>query len=140
MRDILANLTKLPPYCYGVIDDHVVTIARGARQCVQCSHDRGNIDSLNQSLGVTRAQRLAMECGITFGWGTDAADPDVHAGGFGEPQSKFCLYTVSTPYVRTVQVMAGNETDALRLAELVVGEYRKDGPSMVTEIENAKAY
>ena len=42
------------------------------------AHNREIADYNNERLGVTREQRLAMECGSMHGWGVPGADPKVY--------------------------------------------------------------
>jgi hypothetical protein len=79
MRDALANMQKLPSFCYAVMNDEAVQIRLGAREAFPMPGlARDRVVFENQKLGVTDAQQLAMIAGVTFGWDADAADPDEH--------------------------------------------------------------
>lgn len=79
-------MSKLPEMCYGVLvtTNEIIIIKRGEN----CYHPTGWpaaktleaaekwCDEKNEGIGVTRAQRKAMEMGSMWGWDVPAADPD----------------------------------------------------------------
>lgn len=84
------NLTKLPDFCYGLLETNppgrrIVIIRAGERGHYVTGSDsptmplaaaRVLVDRLNVRLGVTDAQQLAMIAGSAFGFHVPAADPD----------------------------------------------------------------
>jgi len=74
-----ANLAKLPLAAYGILpsDNKPILIRRGVMGYFPAFVMPGQtIDSLNEGLGVTKAQAIAMLNGSMFGWHTPSADPD----------------------------------------------------------------
>ena len=84
------NIEKLPEECYGVLlrDYSLIKIKAGemgyyaigqwyAQRELQAGKKIDDIcDELNAELGVTRAQRAAMEWGSQFGWETPLSNPE----------------------------------------------------------------
>lgn len=83
MKDVLANLAKLPPECAATIAGRKVYIRRGARDPIPLSTPI-TVDQWNAQKGVTEAQVAAMIVGVTLGWDMDGADPDTHADATGD--------------------------------------------------------
>lgn len=92
--DALANLEKLPPFCFGrnAVSNTIIRITAGQMGYsiitnqdwpMRTALEKGLtldqfIDKLNHYEGVTKAQRQAMEFGSMFGWGIKMADPDIY--------------------------------------------------------------
>jgi hypothetical protein len=75
-----ANLAKLPKAAYAILpaSGKPIAVRRGVMGYFEAYLEPGQtIDSLNEGLGVTKAQAKAMLHGSIFGWHTPAADPDV---------------------------------------------------------------
>jgi hypothetical protein len=78
----------LPDLCYSRLgeDGRCIIIKRGETGYYPTDYPPGYsddiIDTLNARLGVTRAQRLAMEIGSMAGWHVPGADPAAHAARF----------------------------------------------------------
>ena len=80
------NLAKLPDMCYGVLGttNELIILKKGeigywkTNYGPAPSYEEANewCDLVNTNLGVTRAQRMAMEHGSMFGWDIPAANPD----------------------------------------------------------------
>lgn len=73
----------LPELCYSrVDDDRCVIVKRGVNGYFATDYPAGYsdeiIDQMNERLGVTKAQRLAMEIGSMVGWHVPGADPVAH--------------------------------------------------------------
>ena len=76
-------LAKLPTICAAYLrgsgdPGQPIWIKKGVRGYYPALPDL-DVDAINAGFGVTRAQRLAMECGSMFGWGVPGADPDLWA-------------------------------------------------------------
>lgn len=76
-------MEKLPEKCYGVLKttNELILIKRGVRgyfaqRKENAPWDVENVDILNERMGVTKAQRMAMEAGSVFGWDIPASNPD----------------------------------------------------------------
>src|SRR5690606_24012277 len=83
--DALEKLSKLPPQCYALIDDKVVSIRRGALRAEPVDIiPKDQVDQMNRRNGVSWSQMQAMKGGVMMGWDTDGADPDAHAEVFDE--------------------------------------------------------
>lgn len=77
------NLQALPELCYSVLpsDDSVIIIKRGEQGYYPTDYPEGSdkfVDEFNARMGVTKAQRLAMEIGSMMGWSVPGANPAVH--------------------------------------------------------------
>lgn len=77
------NIEKLPEMCYTILKskNEIVLIKRGVsgffpQREENAKWELENLDCLNESLGVTKAQEKAMEMGSMFGWDTPSANPD----------------------------------------------------------------
>ena len=85
-EQLKANLAKLPDLCYGVLNTthEIIVIKKGETgyyatdwPAAKTAEDaNGWCNEMNDGLGVTRAQRNAMEHGSMFGFDCLAADPD----------------------------------------------------------------
>lgn len=77
-----ANLAKLPELCYSVnpLDESVILIKRGETGYFpgKTGHRADLVPFLNARMGVTPAQRVAMEIGSMMGFHVPGADPDAH--------------------------------------------------------------
>lgn len=137
-RDALRNLSRLPRWCYGLIDGETVTIARGAPQSAAVAVARDQVDQLNAAIGVTTEQRLAMEAGIAFGWTADAADPDFHAVQLNTSLVPLRRYRVAAPLVTIIEVAARTDEAAIEAATRdlnLPGHVEIDGPLSIIEDE-----
>lgn len=73
----------LPEICYSILPGPkaLIRITRGSGQFTLIGRRDVHEDSvvlarkLNQQLGVTEAQRRAMEAGLIYGWDSPKADP-----------------------------------------------------------------
>lgn len=72
----------LPEQCWGVLysSNELILIKRGVKGYFPQREENApypveNVDHLNNSLGVTKGQRMAMEQGSMFGWDTPASNP-----------------------------------------------------------------
>jgi hypothetical protein len=78
-----ANMAKLPEMCWTTVpsSNEVVIVKRGEigyfpqREDV-LHYEAHMVDALNERLGVTKEQELAMKSGSMFGWDIPGADPD----------------------------------------------------------------
>ncbi len=86
MRESVAE--GLPEMCFSILPGAgtLICIKRGESGYYRSDWDTGDpvqnrelADYNNQELGVTAAQRKAMEAGSMFGWGCPAADPRSYA-------------------------------------------------------------
>ena len=93
MKDRTAKqiIADLPEYCYGVklSTGEVIKIKAGEsgyyktdvepsinpRLSIKIAEASQIADEKNASIGVTKAQRMAMQFGSQFGWEVPAADP-----------------------------------------------------------------
>lgn len=82
-NSIEGRLAKLPELCYGIHPSTGATIVLKRGQ--KGYHDTGYgaqgeeiVNALNERMGVTRAQRTAMEFGSVLGFNSPAADPDTY--------------------------------------------------------------
>ena len=76
--------SSLPDKCYAALEteDSIILIDKGESGyvCTEIQPDDGQtrqqaVDSINEALGVTKAQAAAMVAGSMFGWEVPAADP-----------------------------------------------------------------
>ena len=88
------NLLKLPAECFGMIPSTrgIISITAGEmgykpvtlseKIISQCDHRGIHVDQLvdemNAEIGVTKAQREAMQFGAMWGWGIRLANPDMY--------------------------------------------------------------
>jgi hypothetical protein len=88
------NLRKLPSSCWGVLLEtkDIIKIIKGEKgyhkinghsakeglEIFGCSSFDELADKLNETEGITKPQRKAMEWGSQFGWHTRAANPDFY--------------------------------------------------------------
>ena len=81
------NIAKLPEMCYSVLAgfDKLIRINAGEMGYYAINPSSKHIvrveelaDKMNEKMGVTRAQRAAMETGSMFGWEVPGADPDFY--------------------------------------------------------------
>jgi hypothetical protein len=80
----MSNLNKLPEFCYSTLPSNpkeIIIIKKGVKGYIKvdplsdvyiCSAEKNN-----ELIGVTKAQRKAMEAGSMFGWDIPAVDPDI---------------------------------------------------------------
>lgn len=91
MDQLESNLAKLPEHCYSVLltDDSLILIKRGETGYypADTGHKADLANFLNARMGVTPAQRMAMEIGSMAGFHVPGADPDAHAA-FAKPVRK----------------------------------------------------
>lgn len=126
MRDALANLEKLPPQCYALIDDKVVSIRRGARRPEPVDIiPKDQVEQLNRRNGVSWSQMRAMIVGVTMGWDADAADPDTHSEVFEEQPGPREYQFVATLTMEMGGV-AYSEQDAIDKANAEIEFFLKD--------------
>mgnify|MGYP001121876143 CR=1 FL=1 len=139
MTDALANLMKLPEWCYGLINEQTVSIARGANHPLPVAIPQGQVDVLNARREVTIAQRLAMEAGVSLGWNSRAADPDTHSAPLGDDPRQQFIYTIVYPIQHVVTVRAYSEDEAFHRAEQEhedgVFEIMRDGAPNIIDIQ-----
>jgi len=76
-------LKSLPDKCYGVLQstNELIVIQRGVmgyfpQRPENAPWGAENVDILNERLGVTKGQRIAMENGSMFGWDIPASNPN----------------------------------------------------------------
>lgn len=76
-------LQNLPEKCYGVLasTNELIVIKRGQSGYYPQRPENApwgveNVDILNERMGVTKGQRVAMEMGSMFGWDIPASNPD----------------------------------------------------------------
>lgn len=74
---------KLPEMCYTILEsiNEIVLIKRDVSGYFPQREENAkwgieNLDHLNESLGVTKAQEQAMAMGSMFGWDTPSANPE----------------------------------------------------------------
>lgn len=75
----------LPEYCWNVhnVTGELVMLKRGVSGYIPQRPENApwgaeNVDALNERLGVTKAQREAMEAGSMFGWSIPASNPEMY--------------------------------------------------------------
>jgi hypothetical protein len=73
---------ELPEFCFTTNetdDEIVVAVYRGENGYRECYNNRlkgqETADKMNKSLGVTKAQEIAMKSGSMFGWDVPGARP-----------------------------------------------------------------
>lgn len=87
------NLRKLPKECWSVLPSSgaLIKIRKGedgyhpmgnlrtktAKEVFGCDSNDQLADLLNEKMGISKAQRMAMEIGSMSGWDVPGADPDV---------------------------------------------------------------
>lgn len=78
---------KLPEFCYAnqPTDNSCIIIKRGEMGYYPVKFDadmygasEAEVDAMNQSLEVTKAQKQAMIAGSMFGWDVPASNPDMY--------------------------------------------------------------
>ncbi|AKQ08351.1 hypothetical protein PQE66_gp036 [Bacillus phage PBC2] len=78
------NLDKLPDMCFGIKPStgEVCVIMKGIDGYFiskdKIDYSNYNVDLMNEDIGVTKRQRIAMEIGATFGWHVPAVDIDMY--------------------------------------------------------------
>ena len=77
------NLAKLPKLCYSILNTTGETIVIKSGQMGYFLTDYGvqgedAVNSINERLGVSKAQREAMDLGSMFGWDAPGANPDLY--------------------------------------------------------------
>lgn len=80
------NDSNLPEYCYGAtrVPNSVIIIEKGESGYYKSAFPKQDsyeaaeamADKYNELLGVTKAQRMAMEHGSMWGWDTRLANPE----------------------------------------------------------------
>jgi len=79
------NISRLPNKCFGIEKrtNNVIIIVAGesgfyphSQDVPKGYHVEEFINELNESIGITVAERSAMEFGSCFGWDIPLADPD----------------------------------------------------------------
>lgn len=123
------HLRKLPDYCYSNFEGRVMVIKKLAREPIPAKiADPNLVDTMNNMIGVSVAQRLAMEKGIAFGWTDPRCDPD--------PDAKLAPYEVVLPVLVTRTVMAYSEEDAINQAGLELPEgFTVDGSASAEAVK-----
>jgi hypothetical protein len=86
--DLNERNTRLPLWCYSADENEIIRIRRNQSgydtltpQAWDNPHNMPAdelADFLNAKLGVTRPQRLAMECGSMFGWQAPGCNPALY--------------------------------------------------------------
>lgn len=75
-------IKTLPELCYSTssLTGKTIVIKKGESGYYPCKDGYEDIPAteLNEKLGVTKGQRLAMEMGSMFGWHTKGADPNTY--------------------------------------------------------------
>jgi len=78
-KQLTANLAKLPAHCYGT------NASTGETILIKCgttgywqAHTIKTAREMNEKLGVTEAQEMAMEVGSIFGFDVPGANPDLY--------------------------------------------------------------
>lgn len=72
---------ELPQECFGVLKTtgETIMIRKGEKGYYpQDALQWANADELNQTLGVSKAERKAMEMGSLFGWDIPATNPNIY--------------------------------------------------------------
>ena len=78
---------KLPEFCYANLpsDNSCILIKQGEKGYYPIKFDADmygasekEVDAMNQSLEVTKAQKQAMIAGSMFGWNVPASNPDMY--------------------------------------------------------------
>ena len=78
---------NLPEFCYANLpsDNSCILIKRGENGYYPVKFDadmygasEAEVDAMNQSLEVTKAQKQAMIAGSMFGWDVPASNPDMY--------------------------------------------------------------
>lgn len=71
---------KLPEACHDLLleNNTLITIKRGESGYYPTGHETTSdeVDALNEEIGITKAQRAAMEWGSQFSWSSMLANPD----------------------------------------------------------------
>lgn len=73
----------LPEICYSRVSGRLVMIIRdedGYLAQPEVKSD-AEVNEMNAALGISKAQRTAMEIGSSFGWNVPGALPSAHEGG-----------------------------------------------------------
>lgn len=72
---------KLPEECFGVLNTtgETIMIRRGeSGYFPQDGLKWADADELNETLGITKAERKAMEMGSMYGWDVPASNPEMY--------------------------------------------------------------
>lgn len=79
----ISNLEKLPEQCWTTLPTtgELVLVKRGEDGYIPQRKENApwnpeNLDHLNERMGVTKAQEMAMKAGSMFGWDVPASNPD----------------------------------------------------------------
>jgi hypothetical protein len=76
------KFAELPEMCYGVLTstNELIIIKRGESGYYKAYDDLSadEVDDYNETIGVTKGQRKAMEMGSMFGWNIPAANPAMY--------------------------------------------------------------
>lgn len=80
-------MLNLPEKCYGVLPstNELIMIKRGEKGYYPQNPENTpwsaeNVDTLNERMGISKGQRIAMQNGSMFGWDTPSANPDNYDG------------------------------------------------------------
>jgi len=78
LMEFLAKEKKLPEHCYSRLAStgEAILIRYAEKGYYPITLPEGStVEGMNESIGVTEAQRMAMEAGSMFGWRVPGADP-----------------------------------------------------------------
>lgn len=83
MNTVIPLRSSLPEKCFAALETtgEVIIIHRGAKgytptgQRPEGAGGQDEVDRLNETIGVTKAQAAAMLAGSMFGWACPGADP-----------------------------------------------------------------
>jgi hypothetical protein len=76
----MKNMYKgLPEYCYATLDttEETIIIKKGESGYYPCKY-KESVDELNETIGVTKAQKEAMKTGSLFGWDVAGSNPLIY--------------------------------------------------------------
>jgi hypothetical protein len=74
---------KLPDFCYSILQStqELIVVKRNEKGYFSTSFGKTTqaaVEHMNQMLGVTKSEALAMEFGSMFGWDKPGADPALY--------------------------------------------------------------